>query len=479
MKSFLSFFAFLLVFTMQILPQNIDAKLGSGGTFNIFNPSNSAILSISESNNTLNLTNLNMAATTGTNVGIIYKNGLRIFHTFGNNNLFLGYNAGNFTLSNSSNGNIGLGTATLQGLTTGVENTAVGNAALSQVTIGNYNSAFGSFALQPNTLGNNNSAFGYASLRSNTEGYGNTASGVAALYSNTTGHDNSAFGSSTLNLNTTGFFNSAFGMNALRKNNGDQNSAFGQGSLFENTTGYDNSAFGVLTLSKNTTGFQNTAIGNYALENSTGNYNTAIGYNAGSNVTTGANLTLLGIDANPSSPTALDEITLGNQFVQTLRCNTTTITSLSDARDKKNIKDLSLGLDFLMKVHPREFNWDKREWYADGKSDGTKMQEAPTAGFIAQELDQVQTEAEVEWLKLVLKENPDRIEASAGNLFPIVVKAVQDLKKEKDSEIAQLKSENLSLKKELDTLKELQLRLAKIEQVIINSDIKFTSNITE
>ncbi len=175
----------------------------------------------------------------------------------------------------------------------------------------------------------------------------------------------------------------------------------------------------------------------------------------------------------------MDEITLGNQFVQTLRCNTTTITSLSDARDKKNIKDLSLGLDFLMKVKPREFNWDRREWYSDGKADGSKMQDAPTAGFIAQELDKVQTEAEAEWLKLVLKENPDRIEASAGNLFPIVVKAVQDLKIEKDKEIAQLKNENEKLRTELESLKELQTRLAKLKHVIINSDIKFTSNITE
>lgn len=479
MKTRLIILLFLFSLTTHLFSQNIDAKLGANGIFSIKNSSNQNILTIGVNDNKLNLNNLSVGTTLDQNNGIFYKSGLQFLHTYGNNNLFLGYNSGNFSLSSSSNGNIGIGSASLQGLTTGVENTAVGNAALTLVSSGNYNSAFGSFALQPNTTGYHNSAFGYASLRSNTEGYGNTASGVATLYSNTTGHDNSAFGNSALNLNTTGFFNSAFGMNALRKNNGDENSAFGQGALFENTTGFGNSAFGVVALSMNTTGFNNTAVGNYSLENNVGNYNTAIGYNAGSNVTTGANLTLIGIDANPSSPTALDEITLGNQFVQTLRCNTTTITSLSDARDKKNIKELSLGLDFLMKVRPREFNWDRREWYADGKSDGSKMQDAPTAGFIAQELDQVQTEAEAEWLKLVLKENLDRIEASAGNLFPIVVKAVQDLKKEKDTEIAQLKSENEKLRSELESFKELQTRLAKIEQVIINSDVKFTSNITE
>ena len=260
---------------------------------------------------------------------------------------------------------------------------------------------------------------------------------------------------------------------------GSLNSALGSGALYNNKSGNHNTAIGYIALYNNISGFQNTAVGDSALYNNTGNYNTAIGYNAGSNVTTGANLTLIGIDANPSSPTTFDEITLGNVYVQTLRCNATTITSLSDARDKKNIKDLSLGLDFLMKVHPREFNWDRREWYADGKSDGSKMQDVPTAGFIAQELDKAQTDVDAEWLKLVLKVNPDRIEASSGNLFPIVVKAVQDLKIEKDFEIAQLKNENKILRNELASIKELQTRLTKLEQTIRDSDVKFSSNINE
>ena len=89
--------------------------------------------------------------------------------------------------------------------------------------------------------------------------------------------------------------------------------------------------------------------------------------------------------------TANDQITLGNGFVTSLRCNVQTITSLSDMRDKKNIKELSLGLDFITKLKPRQFNWDKREWYDNNISDGSKMKEAPTAGFIAQELDDAQT----------------------------------------------------------------------------------------
>ena len=157
-------------------------------------------------------------------------------------------------------------------------------------------------------------------------------------------------------------------------------------------------------------------------------------------LTTGSNVTCIGYNAQPSSATVSDEITLGNSSIGTLRCNTATISTLSDARDKKNIRDLNLGIGFLMKVKPRLFRWDRREWYENKFADGSKMQESPTAGFIAQELDEVQMGEHAEWLKLVLKDNPDRLEATPGNLLPIIVKAVQDVKQEKDEEIAKLKA---------------------------------------
>lgn len=239
-----------------------------------------------------------------------------------------------------------------------------------------------------------------------------------------------------------------------------------------------NTAVGYKSLHLNIFGFQNTAVGNSALYKNTGNYNTAIGYNAGSNVTTGANLTLIGIDANPSSPTSIDQITLGNQYVSSLRCNVQSISSLSDMRDKKNIKDLKLGLDFITKLKPRQFNWDRRDWYEGGKSDGSKMQETPTAGFIAQEFDELQKSENAEWLNLVLKDNPEKWEATYGNLLPVMVKAIQELKQENDE-----------LKSELNDLKSIKERIAEIQNLRIelineikqlkseskSSETKFTS----
>ena len=140
-------------------------------------------------------------------------------------------------------------------------------------------------------------------------------------------------------------------------------------------------------------------------------------------------------------------------------------------RDKKNIKDLSLGLDFITKLKPRMFNWDKREWYENNISDGSKMKEAPTAGFIAQELDEAQTTENAQWLNLVLKDNPEKWEATPGNLLPVIVKAVQELKTENDDikvESEKLKAENVELKNESEEMKQRLLKLEQSQNILVS-----------
>ena len=452
--------------------QDITSTLAPNGSFKVKDNSNE-FLSVDQTTGNLRLFRNLVLPSNSTNSGVIFIDTTRFLHFFGVNNFFLGKNAGNNTLT----------TANL--------NTAVGTNSLKSLTSGNNNSAFGYNALYSNTTGNDNSAFGYLSLQKNTTGNNGSAFGYNALSTNTTGNDNSAFGSTALYVNTTGSSNSAFGNWTLAGNTtGNENSAFGYNALSSNTTGNYNSALGFNSLLKNKTGYQNTAVGHHSLENNIANYNTAIGYNAGSTVTTGTNLTLVGIDANPSSPTATNQITLGNQYISSLRCNVQTITSLSDIRDKKNIEDLSVGLNLITKLKPRQFNWVRRDWYSDGNSDGSKMQDKPTAGFIAQELDEVQTSEDAEWLNLVLKDNPEKWEATYGNLLPVMVKAIQELsikneklekeneklRLEKDNEIAELKSENQLIRQELGSYKDLQRRLSELEQKIGYSNVKLSSN---
>lgn len=461
-----------------LFAQSITNTLDVSGLFTIKDAS-TVFFNLSQSTGQVNiLKTLRFENTINSTTGVIYKGGNRYLHNYGNSNIFMGINSGNFTMTGYSN--IGIGNYSLLSNTTGTRNSAFGENSLSNNTEGIYNSAFGNYSLYLNVSGYGNSAFGNSSMISNTLGFENSAFGNFSLYSNTYGSYNSAFGTQSLYLNTTGGSNAAFGNQSLYSNTegyqnsafgyqslnfnttGNQNSTFGNQSLYHNIMGNENTAFGVVSLLNNINGSQNTAFGNRSLLNNAGNYNTAVGYNAGSTITTGSNLTCIGIDAAPTSATAINQITLGNIFVTSLRCNVTTITSLSDARDKKNIKDLSLGINFLMKLRPRIYNWDKREWYEDNISDGSKMKETPTAGFIAQELDEVQTTENAEWLNLVLKDNPEKWEATPGNLFPIVVKAIQELKVESEN----LNSENIVLKSENEELKQRLLKLEEMQNVL-------------
>jgi hypothetical protein len=346
--------------------------------------------------------------------------------------------AGTTTLGNSvisqTSGNLGIGTTTP---TVKLE-LAGSDAKIYGLTIGRGSGSVGT-----------NQAFGYQSLYSNTTGLDNIAIGHQSLYSNTYGNANTGVGLSSLYSNTVGSNNTAVGWGALYSNAayGDDNTAVGYRAQYF-VSGQLNTSVGYRALEGSGSFIsnlkhRNTAIGSWTLYSvTTGNYNTALGHDAGDNLTSGSNNSFIGYDAWPSSPTVSNEITLGDPNITTLRCNATSISSLSDARDKKNIRDLPLGLDFLMTVKPRLFNWDRREWYEDRKPDGSKMQQTPTAGFIAQELDTAQINANAEWLNLVLKTNLERFEATAGNLLPIMVKAIQELKNENDS-----------LRKELDTLR--------------------------
>ena len=181
----------------------------------------------------------NSSATSGN----ILKSGVPFLHNYGTFNTFLGFDAGNFTM-------------------TGVRNTASGSGALFNNTTGSSNTASGDSALFSNTTGNENTASGQLALFNNTTGSDNTVSGFVALFHNTTGSFNTASGTSALFNNTEGGFNTASG-----------------GALFFNTTGSNNTAYGYAALLNNTTGSANTAVG-VGADVSQGNLSnaTAIGY---------------------------------------------------------------------------------------------------------------------------------------------------------------------------------------------------------
>ena len=493
---------FYLMFASTVFSQSITNTLGTGGVFTIKDATNN-FFTLSQSTGQVNiLRSLRLENTTSSSLGVLFKGTNPFLHNYGTENTFLGINSGNFTMTgiyNTAMGsnslsfnttgsyNTAVGWNSLFYNTTGNQNTAVGLSSLVFNNGGNYNTAVGYSTLPYNTSGSFNTAVGWLSLNSNINGGLNTALGVQSLYSNNGGY-NTALGVQSLYSNNLGGYNTAVGNGSLYSNlGGSWNTALGYISLFSNISGFSNTAIGHQALYSNTTGTSNTAVGDSSLYlNTSGNGNTVLGRNAGSTITTGGNLTCIGINSQPISGTAINQITLGSPSITALRCAVQTISGVSDARDKKNITDLSLGIDFLMKVKPRLFNWDKREWYNNNVSDGSKMKETPTAGFIAQELDEVQTTENSEWLNLVLKDNPEKLEATSGNLLPVMVKAIQELKEENDllkqnneklsAEVVSFKSINEKLSAEVEAFKSISEKLVKLEQKVneLNS-IKHTS----
>ena len=196
--------------------------------------------------------------------------------------------------------------------------------------------------------------------------------------------------------------------------------AIGYNAMELATLGTDCVAVGTNAL-KNITGSNFvTAVGESAAVSVTtgGQSSTFIGTLAGNSVTTGISNVCIGVLANPTSATANNQFTLGHTSITSLRCNVTTITSLSDARDKTDIVDTPYGLDFINTLQPRQFKWATR----DGNIKDGKVEQ----GFIAQELLEAAGTNKAN-LNLVLEDNPNKLEASAGNLMPILVKAIQEL----------------------------------------------------
>jgi len=287
-------------------------------------------------------------------------------------------------------------------ISTGLDNVMVGYNAGATSTSAQYNTALGSEALKSATYAWNNVAVGWQSLYNVVGSSKNTALGTKAGYSLISNQGNTYIGWQA-GYAHTGSNSTIIGYDAGKAaTSGDEVTLVGYQAGMNNTTPSSITGLGAGSLKSNTTGVNNVGLGAYA----------------GWNTTTGGNNISIGYFSEPSSATASNQVTLGNASVTNLRCADTSISSLSDRRDKTDIVDLPVGLDFVNSLKPRQFKWQTREGVPS--KDGTVR-----AGFIAQELQEVQTGAE--YLDLVMDENPDKLEATQGHLMPVLVKAIQEL----------------------------------------------------
>jgi len=330
--------------------------------------------------------NFRLPATTyngGNPYGIIYKDGNPFIHDFnyGNNgtvttlggNLFVGQNAGNFTMGSTA-------TSTSHSS----YNTGVGYSSLSANTLGYSNTAFGYYSLFANTTGDNNSAVGYASLSSNTTGYRNIANGTQTLYGNTTGNNNTAIGygagryiANGSTLNTTGDYNMFIGTDTKALADNDQNeivvgyNAIGNGS---NTT---------------TIGTGNVLyVGGASITGKVARFTNSTGY--------------CDIDPTTTSLTCSSDINL--------KKNVTTLENIEFAL--RTIPDISneSTLEKLSYLTPVVYNW-KTESNTSSKH----------IGFIAQEMEQIFPDL------VATDANTGLKSVSYTNITPYLVSAIQEM----------------------------------------------------
>ena len=389
---------------------------------NIATDSSSIILGDNSGTNATAATNTTVLGSNALNTGnllnsvAIGKGALELLPT-GNSNVAIGYNALRSSSSgNSAANNVAIGYGAADAITTGDANVVIGiNADMprgdhsSSIAIGN----------QAKINGNNCIMIGVqaggAVSSSYTDGNNNVAIGDYALYGNGSGDYNTVVGGNNLRYyyNNSGY-NVGYGYGALYRCNSQSNTAVGYFAMYD---GQSNAVT------------QNVALGLQAGRNNRGNDNIYIGSQSGgganANAITGSNNIMIGRRAEPSTTSVSNEITLGNSTITTLRCQVTSITALSDERDKTAIEDLDLGLDFIKAMKPRKFTWNRR----DGKYLGKQE-----LGFIAQELYEVEQDfSSTSRTRLVNFNNPSRLEAQPMNTYPILVKAIQELSAKVDS----------------------------------------------
>ncbi len=265
--------------------------------------------------------------------------------------------------------------------------------------------------------GSSNTSLGSLSMMA-AAGGSNTGVGVAALRDNT-GSSNTAVGNYSMRCNSSGNNNASLGNSAMRAN----------------TTGGCNTAVGDIALEFNTTGTRNTALGRYALgKSTTGSCNIAVGWYAQCSICAGINNTIvIGASAQTSSTTG--HTVWGNTLNNVCNCIYTAWSTVSDCRDKTNVKSLGskYGLALIKKLRPVAFNWDHRDTYVRqckyeyGQKDGNLASVKEHYGLIAQELKSAIDELDVRFDGLGHDDEKDAYRLTYEELIAPIIKAIQEL----------------------------------------------------
>ena len=384
--------------------------------------------------------------------------------------------------SASGQNNSAFGYQALQANTTGNTNTAIGVQAMQNATGSVNNTALGYQAMQNLTTGTLNTALGYQAMQSIGSGVNNVAIGGYAML-NATGSQNMAIGRQSManagaatqcvymgyqsGNNCTGSGNTGIGFAALGSGSGTYNVAIGYEPLGFLTTGGNNIVIGYQAGWSVTTQSGNVFIGTYSAGSTTGaiatsvavgfetlfssslssSADTAIGCQALAALTTGTNCTALGYQAlygnstfsdctglgSAAAVTASSQVQLGDAATTTYAYGA--VQNRSDLRDKADVRDTVMGLDFINTLRPVDYKWDMREDYRTDPTvplhaithDGSKKRSRYHHGFIAQEVHAASMGQFGGVQHHAIKGGHDVWSIGEGELIACLTKAVQEL----------------------------------------------------
>lgn len=418
--------------------------------------------------------------------------------TGNSSSIYIGKDAGKNSLfyrdeliTDGSYNNVGIGFESLLNNVKGYRNAAIGYRAMEKNIEGYYNVAIGDYALAANIglhtnsaddSGSRNTAVGTNALRYNTTGSKNVGIGRNSGHTNTIGNFNTAVGynaysgtyaTNGVKDNKTASYNTMLGYNAGFNTNADYNVGIGTMALYENVTGRSNIAIGHRSNELNKDASYNVAIGVGALANhrdSEGHGNTAVGTESLNSIKTGYNNTAVGwralkttIAGNPAikftNSTGIgantrisgsNQCQLGNSGVTTYAYGA--IQNRSDLRDKAEIRDTILGLEFIKKLRPVDYKWDYRDAYIVVNDDGTvtKLPKDGSQkgnrfhhGFIAQEVKAIIDSTGVDFGGFQdhqISGGEDLYSIGYSELIGPLVKAVQDLSAENEKNKTSIKT---------------------------------------
>jgi hypothetical protein len=138
----------------------------------------------------------------------------------------------------------------------------------------------------------------------------------------------------------------------------------------------------------------------------------------------GAGISFLGSAGNSASDGAVTMAVYSTSAAQfqfyvgyagTVFARSIVISALSDARLKENIVDLDVGIDAIMALKPRKFDW----------KEGQGTNKKNVRGFIAQELEEVFPDLIDEW-RDPAPEGEEPYRSVRQDLMPVLVKAMQE-----------------------------------------------------